>query len=132
MAYSDGEVAEALVRLAVNKYDYQLTSDQIGIPIRTLRRWDKKVPKKGVHELLERAITRLLMSIPTDMTGQSWSVAVGILLDKLLLYEGKATSRVENLFGALEQIGDDELDQLIAEFEQAASVEPAEDRKEAS
>lgn len=129
MAYSDGEVAEALVRLAVNKYDYKLTSDQIGIPVRTLRRWDKSVPKKGVHELLERAISRLLMSIPNNMSGQNWSIAVGILLDKLLLYEGKATSRVETLFGALEQIGDDELDKLIAEFEQAAT---SEDRKEAS
>ena len=132
MAYSDGEVAEALVRLAVNKYDYKLTSNQLNIPVRTLRRWDKNVPKKGVQDLLDRAISRLLMAIPADMSGHDWAVTLGILLDKWLLLQGKATSRVETLFGALEQIGDDELDQLIAEFEQAASVEPSEDRKEAT
>ena len=129
MAYSDGEVAEALVRLAVNKYDYKLTSDQPGIPARTLRRWDKRVPKKGIQDLLDRAISRLLMAVPADMSGHDWAITLGILLDKWLLLQGKATSRVETLFGALEQIGDDELDKLIAEFEQAAT---SEDRKEAS
>ena len=132
MAYSDVEIAEALVRLAVNKYNFQLTSDQLGIPKQTLRRWNKNVPKKGVQGLLERAISRLLMAIPADMSGHDWAVTLGILLDKWLLMQGKATSRIENLFGALEQIGDDELDQLISEFEQAASIEPSEDRKEAS
>jgi hypothetical protein len=130
MAYSDAFRTEAIIKLAINKYDYQKTADQVGVPVRTLRNWEKNFPKKGVQDLLERAISRLLMAIPSDMSGHDWSITLGILLDKWLLIQGKATSRVENLFGALEQIGDDELDQLIAEFEQAASIEPSEDREE--
>ena len=48
MAYSDAFRAEALIRLAVNRYDYEKTAEQMGVPVRTLRRWDKNVPKKGV------------------------------------------------------------------------------------
>jgi len=121
MSYSDAEKAEALIRLATNRYDFARTAMETGLPKMTLRRWNKIVPKKGVADLLERAIERLLMSVPENMTGQDWSVSLGILLDKWLLVQGKATSRVENLFGALEKISDDELDRLIDEFTRAAN-----------
>jgi len=121
MAYSDGEIAEALVRLAVNKYNFQETADQINVPVQTLRRWNKNVPKKGVAELLERAISRLLMAIPQNMSGHDWAVAMGILLDKWLLVEGKPNTRTETIFTALQEMPDDELDALIREFEEAAN-----------
>jgi hypothetical protein len=121
VSYSDTEKVEALIRLAINKYDYQKTANETGLLVRTLRRWDKSVPKKGIADLLERAIGRLLMTIPDNMDGQHWAVAVGILMDKWLLINGQATSRTENIFGFLAKLSDDELDGLYAEFKEAAS-----------
>src|SRR5512138_1877724 len=95
--YSETEVAEALIKLAVNKYDYKKTAQATGISVRTLRRWDKLAPKKGVPDLLERAIERLLMVIPSDFNGSNWAITLGILLDKWLLMSGKPTSRAENI-----------------------------------
>ena len=91
--YSEAQIAEALIRLAINKYDYNKTSEQVSIPSRTLRRWDKDVTKKGVPELLERAIERMLMVIPANMKGSDWAIALGILMDKWLLMQCQATSR---------------------------------------
>ena len=120
MAYSDAFKTETLIRLAINKYDYGLTAEQVGIPARTIRNWEKSFPKKGIKELLERTISRLLMVIPEKWDGNSWAIALGILIDKLQLLSGEPTSRTENIFKVLEQIPDDELDALLAEFKAAA------------
>ena len=120
--YSDNQITESVIRLAVNKYDYELTSEQLGIPSRTLRRWDKDVTKKGVPELLERAIERMLTAIPANWSGHDWAIALGILMDKWLLLQGEPTTRTENIFTALQEIPEDELDALIREFEEAAKA----------
>ena len=120
--YSDNQITESVIRLAINKYDYELTSEQLGIPSRTLRRWDKDVIKKGVPELLERAIERMLASIPADWSGRDWAIALGILMDKWLLIQGEPTARTESIFTALQEIPEDELDALIREFEEAAKT----------
>jgi len=121
MAYSDAQRMEAMIRLAINKYNYDLTADQMGITARTLRNWEKNFPKKGVPELLDRAIERMLMSIPDKWGGQDWAIALGILMDKWLLVHGQPTSRIENIFNQLEKLSNDELDTIIREFETAAS-----------
>jgi hypothetical protein len=117
MAYSDTEATEALIRLAVNKYDYKLTAEQTGIDEKTLRRWDKNATKKSVPELLERAIERLLMVIPSDMKGHDWSVTLGILLDKWLLIQGEPTNRTESLIRGLKDVTPDDRDAIIREAE---------------
>lgn len=117
MAYSDAEVAEALIRLAANKYDYQKTADDLSLNIRTLRTWEKRFPKKGVADLLERAIERLLMAIPTDMKGNDWAIALGILMDKWLLVQGKATQRTETIDKTIGEMKDDEYERVLEEAE---------------
>ena len=119
--YSDAERMEAIIRLAINKYDYEKTASQLGINERTLRRWDKVVPKKGIPELLDRAIERMLLVIPDSWSGTDWAIALGILMDKWLLLQGQPTNRTETIFTALEQMPDDELDEIIRQFEEAAS-----------
>lgn len=116
MAYSDAEVTEAMIRLAVNKYDYDKTAEQVGVSAKTLQRWDKNVSKKGVPELLERAIERLLMVIPEKMDANQWAIALGILIDKWLLLQGQATSRTE-LMRVLRIESEDELSAVIREAE---------------
>lgn len=120
MAYSDAEVGEAMIRLAINKFDYNLTAEQLHISAKTLRRWDTNVPKKRIPELLERTIERMLMIIPEKWNGQDWAIAIGILIDKWQLVRGEPTSRAETIFRNLELMSDDELDKLYAEFETAA------------
>ena len=115
MAYSDGEKAEALIRLAVNRYDFDKTAKETKISAKTIRRWDKSVPKKSVSDLLDRAITRLLMSIPQTMTGQEWAIALGILLDKWLLTQGEPTARTESIERRVSELTDDEYEELLAE-----------------
>lgn len=117
MAYSDGEKAAALITLAQNKYDYAATSDALGIPARTLRRWDKKVTKTGgVPELLERAIQLTLANVPKEFAkGTDWAVTLGILIDKWLVMQGEATSRTENIVRNVEGLSDDERRAVVAE-----------------
>jgi hypothetical protein len=117
MAYSDTEVSEAIIRLAVNRYDYKKTADELGISDRTLRRWDKNATKKGVPDLLARAIERLLMIIPTSWKGNEWAVAIGILMDKWLLLQGEATNRTESIVRGLKDVTTDERDAIIKEAE---------------
>lgn len=115
MAYSDTIRTEAIIRLAINKYDFEKTSEQTGVTVRTLRNWEKNFPKKSVPELLERAIERLLMVIPATMTGQEWAVALGILMDKWLLIQGEPTERTESLVKTFEALSDDERRAVVEE-----------------
>jgi hypothetical protein len=123
--YCDLERDEALILLAVNRYNVLKTSEQTGISRNTLKKWSKERPKKEVPALLERAIERLLMVIPSNMDGRDWAVALGILMDKWLLVHGKATQRTENLVEFIQQMPDSDLNELIGEFEQAANRSPA-------
>jgi len=115
--YSDALVSEALVLLAVNKYDYEKTSETLGVSDRTLRRWDKDAIKKGIPELLGRAIERMLMHIPTNWKGNDWAIALGILMDKWLLLQGEPTSRAESVFKTIEGMTNSERDAVIVEAE---------------
>jgi hypothetical protein len=127
MAYSDIKKSEALIKLAINKGDYAKTAKDTGIARKTLIRWAKNVPKKGVPELLDRAIERMLMLIPAEMNARDWGIALGILMDKWLLAQGMATSRTENLFQSLSEMPDEELNELVREFENAARSSNAKD-----
>jgi len=120
--YSDAFKTETMVRLAVNKYDYDKTAEQTGVTARTLRNWEKDFTKKGVPDLLERAIERMLMVIPEKWSGHDWAVSLGILLDKYQLLRGEPTERTENIFKQIQNMPDNELNELISQFEQAASV----------
>jgi hypothetical protein len=117
MAYSETFITETIVRLAVNRFDYDKTAEQMGVTARTIRNWEKNFPKKGVPELLERAIERLLMVIPSDMKGNDWAVALGILMDKWLLVNGQATQRTENLIGSINDLPEEEKSAIIREAE---------------
>jgi len=117
-SYSDAEVTEALIRLSVNRYDYDKTAEQIGISVKTLRRWDKDALKKTVPELLERAIERLLMVIPERWSGNEWAIALGILMDKWLLLHGEPTERTESLVRTFEALTDDERYAVVEEAKQ--------------
>ena len=130
MAYSENVKNEALIKLAINKYNYELTASDTGVPSRTLRRWDKNIQNvtKNIPELLERVIQRLLMVIPPDMTAHDWMIALGILIDKWQLIRGEPTSRTESrsesrieaVFTLLQSMTDDELNTLQAEFQAVA------------
>ena len=111
--YSDAERAEAVIKLAVNKYNYQKTADAVGVPIRTLRRWDKSIPKKGVGDLLERAIQRLLMALPEKMSGKDWAITLGILMDKWFLMQGEPTERTESIVHGYKDCTDDEKQAVV-------------------
>lgn len=120
--YNDGEVSEALIRLAINKYDYDKTAKDTGISTKTLRRWDKLAPKKGLSELLERAIERMLMVIPQTMTGQDWAIALGILMDKWLLIQGLPTARTEEVLKRLNDMGEYDVNAVLDEAEKILST----------
>lgn len=119
-SYSDAFRSEAVIRLALNRYDYQKTAAEFDIPARTLRNWEKSFPKKGVSELLDRAVVQLLSNIPEFKRGSDWAIALGILLDKWLLLQGQPTDRKEMIFREIEQMTDDELNTLFDEFQTAA------------
>ena len=115
--YSDAEIAEALVKLAVNKYDFEKTAIDTKVSVRTLKRWATMSPKKGIPDLLDRAIERMLMVIPDKWDGNSWAIALGILIDKWLLLQGEPTSRTESLIRGLKDVSPDDRNAIIQEAE---------------
>ncbi len=116
MAYNDGEKAEAMIMLWASKYDWDRVSSDTGINVRTLRRWDKTVPK-NIPDLLDRAVQRMLMAIPADMSAHDWAIALGILFDKWLLVQGEPTSRTETIERRLDTLDEDEYSSVIREAE---------------
>jgi hypothetical protein len=132
--YSDVEQAEAIVRLAFNRYDFIKTAQETGISVWTLRRWNRNIPdvpsalsapnapstpKKGVAELLEYALEHILMAVPENISGQQWAVTVGILLDKWLLIHGEPTQRTENLVKTFEDLDSLPYDDRMSVIERA-------------
>ena len=117
MAYSELEITEALILLAIKKYDFRATAEELGMSVKSLRNWNKNYPKKTVPELLERAIERMLMHIPKDMAAKDWAISLGILMDKWLLGQGMATSRSENILGFLANMPEEEREKIVVEAE---------------
>lgn len=114
--YSDAETAEALIALAVNRFNFKKTARQLSIPEQTLRNWSASNvgAKKGVPELLERALERCLMRV--DEVGSSdLPVLIGILMDKWLLSQGESTTRTENITRVVDALTDDQRHELYAE-----------------
>lgn len=151
MAYSEEQKAGALVKLALNGNDYEKTAAEVGVSERQLYRWAggqnikraKKVSKKAnvsddkppdvltalddhlpdltVADMLEATIKRLLMLIPARMSGDDWSRALGILMDKWLILQGQPNQRVDILTRMLEQLPDSEYDNIIEEAKRVLS-----------
>lgn len=115
MAYSDGEIAEALIRLGINKYDFDLTAEQTSISKSTIKRWARNAPKKSVGDLLDRAIQRMLMVIPKNMNAKDWAIALGILMDKWLLMQGEPTERTESLVRGIKDLEPEERELVVEE-----------------
>jgi len=113
--YSDTQVTEALITLALCKYDYELASKKTGISTKQLRRWNESRRPRTVPELLEWAIAQVLMRVPENWDGRDWAVAVGILLDKWLLLKGQATERSEMLVREVTLMTEAERMELFAE-----------------
>jgi len=115
MAYSDALKTEAIIRLAINKFDYEKTAQQMQVTSRSLRNWERNFTKKGIPELLNRAIERMLMVIPETWSGHDWAIAIGILMDKWLLLQGEPTQRTENLINTFEALSDDDRRAIVEE-----------------
>uniref|UniRef100_A0A6M3KKH3 Putative DNA binding, helix-turn-helix domain containing protein n=1 Tax=viral metagenome TaxID=1070528 RepID=A0A6M3KKH3_9ZZZZ len=113
VVYEPSERAEAIIRLAINKYDYNKTAKELGVSPSTLRRWERAVPSLGIEEYLERAIARLLIIIPTQWSGRDWGIAIGILMDKWLLCQGAPTSRTESVVKSFEALKEEERDAVV-------------------
>lgn len=126
-SYSDAFKNEVLIRLAVNKHDYDKTAEQMGVSTKSIQNWEKVYSKKSIPELLDRAIERLLMVIPADMKANDWAIALGILFDKWLLMQGEPTNRTETIDRRLRDLDDNEFSAVIAEAE--AIIQSASSRK---
>jgi hypothetical protein len=113
--YSDAQVTEALVTLALCKHDYKLASEKTGISPKQLQRWNESRRPRTVPELLEWTLAQVLMRVPDDWNGRDWAVAVGILLDKWLLLQGQATERSEMLVRDVALLTEAERMELLAE-----------------
>ena len=114
------EVESALQVLEENDRDFDKTSQETGIHSRTLRRWDqeRQIEALGqdIPEMLETVIKNMLSNPPDFQNGQGWGIAVGILIDKLLLVKGKATSRHETV-SKIQNMSDEEYMKAIEEAE---------------
>lgn len=99
--YTEAEIADTLVKLAVNKGNLKKTSAETGVSTMTIYRWQKnQVPAAGsesVAVMVESVVKHLLSNIPDKMSGHDWAITLGILLDKYMIMQGGVNSRTENI-----------------------------------
>jgi len=113
MAYTEQQRADTLIALEANDGNIKLTSEQTGIPRPTIYAWlSDNLTLKSDHaiataelmpatrEAFKTRLTSLrdqvlghLEEIFVDLTARESVVALGILIDKVELLEGNATSR---------------------------------------
>jgi len=115
---------KALELLIETKNNYEYVEKQTGVSIRTLKRWNTKrsntlfkTANEGqISELLTARIKTMIEDEP-DTNKSGWAMAIGIFIDKMLLLEGKPTSRRESLNKVVDEASDQEMDEMIAEAE---------------
>ena len=113
MAYTEQQRADTLIALEANDGNIKLTSEQTGIPRPTIYAWlSDNLTLKNDHaietanllpatrEAFKTRLTSLrdqvlghLEEIFVDLSARESVVALGILIDKVELLEGNATSR---------------------------------------
>lgn len=127
MAYrkiKKSDVQTTLQLLEENDRDFTKTAEATGIHERTIRRWDqeRQIEALGqdIPEMLEQVIKNMLSNPPDFNNGQGWGIAVGILIDKLLLVKGKATSRHETV-SKIQNMTDEEYFKAMEDAEQLLS-----------
>ena len=116
---------KALELLIETKNSYEFVEKQTGVSIRTLKRWNQKRSNAlfkmnddsvEITTLLKSRIKSMIEDEP-DTNKSGWAMAIGIFVDKMLLLEGKPTSRRENLSKVVDEASDQEMDEMIAEAE---------------
>jgi hypothetical protein len=135
MAYSEKFKARALIKLAENRNDYDITAGELGCSSASLRLWSsgnnlKKSKQKKenfkndgftVADYLEQAVIHMLSNPPQEMKGSAWATTVGVLMDKWLILQDKPTSRTETLTRMLESMPDEQRSELIKDAERVVS-----------
>lgn len=125
--YSDEDRATALAALEANGGNVIRTARETGIPRGTLRSWAaggspppakvRREKKADLIELLEERLRQILgITVRDNADLQSLAIFAGVLFDKYLLLQGKATQRVA-FTDALDNKSDAELEDYIAEAE---------------
>lgn len=100
--FTEMERSAAITMLAVSGYDFTGTAEKIGVSIGTLKSWNKDDRNnRSIPSMIEGAIKQLLNSMPTEWTGNTWAVALGILMDKWLLLRGDPTVRSESIIHSI-------------------------------
>lgn len=117
--FNDYERAAGVMLLSMNKNNYELTAEQIGVSEQTIRNWEKESLTKNIAipVMLETAIKKLLEMMPDKWTGNTWAVAFGIMMDKWLLVNGQPTQRTETFSGSLENLDERQKENVLAEAE---------------
>ena len=124
MAYSDREKETALILLAHYENDYERTSEETGIAVRTLSRWvsarkaHKKQADDTIEGLLEELIYKVLRNFPDAVNAKDAGVVLGILIDKWLLLRGQPTERVATILEGFTNLEQDEKDAVIREAQE--------------
>jgi transposase-like protein len=99
--YADEERSAILEILAVNGGDVSVTSEQTGVPERTLFHWKNEAAKVGsgkkaaLADRMEELAHILIDAIPAKVTGAHLNhiaVTLGIVTEKMLLLRGEPTS----------------------------------------
>lgn len=117
--HSDYEKAAGVLLLATNKQDYKKTAEMLNVTEQTIRDWEKLNLTKNlaIPVMLEMAIKKLLEMMPDKWNGNSWAVALGILMDKWLLVHGQPTQRTASLLENVNDLSEEDKDEVLREAE---------------
>lgn len=133
--YTDDERATALAALTANGGNVSKTSKQLGIPEMTLRQWsdgsrhpeatqmseDKKEPLSDACERIARQLADAMPKKIGKAGLQQTATSFAIMVDKMQLLRGKATSIQKH---DLSELSDEELQQRFEEAARIADVDP--------
>ena len=113
--YSEAQITEALVTLALCKYDYKAAADKTGISAKQLQNWNESKRPKTVPEMLEYTIKQVLIRVPETFDSRDWGIVLGILLDKWMVLRGAVAEDGELLTEEMKLLAEGEKRDLIAE-----------------
>lgn len=118
--YSQSEIVQMLLHLALNEYTYSLTAAEFGVPIQFLKFWSTQTNiERPIGPLVERAIEKLLIHPPEFISAAEWTDAVSTLILRWVTIQEQMIKRTEIIMG---QVGDMDISQFTRIVDVAESL----------
>jgi len=120
--FSQGEIVQFMLHLALHEYNYSTTSAEYGVPIRYLKYWSNSADiERPIGPLIERAIEKLLLKVPAHEFPREWADSLTALIKQWVVIQEQMYKRTELLLGMSTDINLSQLTRVVNVAERMAT-----------